>query len=185
MRPVDLPAVRDAFARYLNDPLAGETTTSSAVVGPAELRRTLRAARLFWVAQPMAELAREVAEHEIAETRWMQDDRPSECGFMVVEGGIGPVPAWRTGETATARALAWGPHPDGEKLSLIFLIAKAEAEEIMLRSQELAAARFRGPALTLCAADTGVPVARAEKATVSSRALGAGRIQRVREPGWR
>ena len=32
---------------------------------------------------------------------------------------------------------------------------------------------------------TGVPVARAEKATVSSRALGAGRIQRVREPGWR
>ncbi|WP_222850226.1 recombinase family protein [Allosaccharopolyspora coralli] len=31
----------------------------------------------------------------------------------------------------------------------------------------------------------GVAVAGAEKTTVSSGALGAGRIQRVREPGWR
>lgn len=50
---------------------------------------------------------------------------------------------------------------------------------------DLAASGINGRALMDQASHQGVPVARAEKATVSSRALGAGRIQRVREPGWR
>lgn len=174
MRPVDLPAVRDAFLRHLNDPAVDRVDGISGdhPVGAADIARVLRAARLYWVTQPMAELTREVAEHEIAEVRWAEEDRPASSGFMIVEGGFGPVPAWRSGETATARALLWGPHPHAEKLVLVFLIARAEAEEIILRWQQVAAVRMRGPALTVCAGDV-YPVESSYRSLADSHRLPA------------
>ncbi|WP_242191473.1 hypothetical protein [Saccharopolyspora soli] len=81
----------------------------------------------------MAQLAREVAEREIAETRWLPADRPAGCGFLLVEDGLGPVPVGRGGETATAQAVSWGPHPDG--LMLTWWISRAAMEKICGRTR--------------------------------------------------
>lgn len=111
--------MRTALLGLLHDLVdaPGEETVSSSAAA------ALQAAELYWVTAPMGQLAREVAEH-----RWLQDDRPASCGLMLFEDGLGDVPVWRTGQLAAAQAITWGPHPDG--LLLTFLITRREAQRL-------------------------------------------------------
>lgn len=87
MRPAELPAVRDALRRFAASSYAAANARENLEV--EHLVRSLRAAELFWVAEPMAELARDVAARDIRETRWLHEDRPAGCGLMFVDGRPG------------------------------------------------------------------------------------------------
>lgn len=72
--------------------------------------RHLRAAELYWATEDMTALAVH-AGAQLDEARWATADRPSACGLMVFDGGLGMV-EFHPGMDAPVAAIAWGPGPD-------------------------------------------------------------------------
>ncbi|MFI9194199.1 hypothetical protein ACIG0A_33475 [Streptomyces californicus] len=73
----------------------------------------LRVADLYWASEDMTALAVHAGE-QLAAARWATADRPSPCGLIVFEGGLGLVEVGPNLH-GPATALAWGPGP-GETL---------------------------------------------------------------------
>ncbi|MFD4921122.1 hypothetical protein ACFWNE_07360 [Streptomyces goshikiensis] len=71
----------------------------------------LRAAELYWVSEDMAALAMSSGS-QLAAARWATADRPSPCGLIYFDGGVGTVQVSGT-MSGPVQALAWGPSPDG------------------------------------------------------------------------
>ncbi|MER7131317.1 hypothetical protein [Streptosporangium saharense] len=109
MRPRDLPKIRDRIVADLTNPAS---VLRQATEEPTALQvaRALQASDLWWVAPDMAALA-VAAGAGLPDVRWSTADRPSGCGMVVWDGGIGQV---RTHDAMVAvDALSWGSCPEG------------------------------------------------------------------------
>lgn len=73
------------------------------------MARHLRAADLYWSSEDMTALAFH-AGGQLTQARWATADRPSPCGLIVCDGGLGMVNTG-AGLYAPVDALAWGPGP--------------------------------------------------------------------------
>lgn len=74
----------------------------------------LKAAELYWASEDMAALAMSSGS-QLAAARWATADRPSPCGLIYFDGGIGTVQV--SGNlSGPVQALVWGPGPDGTLL---------------------------------------------------------------------
>lgn len=112
LRPRSLPKVRDQVLRHLDDP----SMPVRAIVGEENqpgldlAANHLRAADLYWVTADMAALSMS-AGGSLAATRWATADRPSGCGLIVWDGGLGSLDY--NGTLLPVDACTWGPSPDG------------------------------------------------------------------------
>ncbi|MFD7867821.1 hypothetical protein [Streptomyces sp. NPDC059783] len=84
------------------------------------LSRHMAAADLYWASEDMTALAMHAGQ-SLAEARWTTADRPSPCGLMVFDSGLGMVQV-HPRLHAPVTALAWGPGP-GETLIVWHLMA--------------------------------------------------------------
>lgn len=120
MKPSRLPKVRDQVLAHLDDPDSNlRSKTSDALKsGLDAVANHLRAAGLYWVAPDMAALAVS-SGGQLAAARWATADRPSPCGLMVWDGGIGALDADGYGGTVPipVHACTWGPY---EREMLLF-----------------------------------------------------------------
>jgi hypothetical protein len=121
LRPRALPKLRDQTVQHLADPASSLRARTSAAVQPGldALSRHLEAAEMFWVAQDMSALAVS-AGAQLAAARWATADRPSPCGLLIWDGGVGQIPV---------EACAWGP-AEGGCLVWAFMSRQRLAEEV-------------------------------------------------------
>lgn len=146
LRPRSLPKVRDQTVRHLTDPDA----PVRALTGPDNHKGLdvtashLRAAELYWVAPDMTALAMS-AGAQLAAARWAVADRPSPCGLIVFDGGVGqidlpgiagPTPDFAGGAISVESimpagvpvdAISWGPDDGGCGISLFVSRARVAA----------------------------------------------------------
>ncbi|MDH6130352.1 hypothetical protein [Kitasatospora sp. GP82] len=117
MRPSALPKLRDQVLRHLDDPAAplrSRTGEHNQAALDAEASR-LRDADLYWVAPDMAALAVS-AGVQLAAARWATADRPTPCGLIMFDGGIGSVDY--NGAQVPVEAITWGPADGGCSIGL-------------------------------------------------------------------
>ncbi|WP_062215703.1 hypothetical protein [Streptomyces sp. NBRC 109706] len=118
IRPVHLPRLRDQTIRYLTTPPTADRATQSVADEHGQrdedatqlLIKHIRHADLYVVTPDMAALAVS-AGAQLAAARWATADRPSPCGLIYYQGGIGTVTVDHL--DMQVEALMWGPHPDG------------------------------------------------------------------------
>ncbi|MEU4558506.1 hypothetical protein AB0F72_08950 [Actinoplanes sp. NPDC023936] len=128
--PSRLPKIRDSVCRLLNDPespLRSSLARSGKDGTTAELQRVaddLTAGQLYWVAPQMAALSVGAAE-TIPQVRWTVEERPSERGLIVFDGGVGTLE--EDGASYPVDALSWGPRDGG--LIVWFWVARSRMEE--------------------------------------------------------
>lgn len=127
MRPSQMPKVRRQTLRFLNDPESHVRSKTSAATAPGleALALSLEAADLFWVGQDMAALAVHSGA-QLAAARWATADRPSPCGLLYWQDGIGHIDA--QGVQIPVEACAWGPFEGGMLLWLLMSRARLSAE---------------------------------------------------------
>lgn len=112
IRPGNLPRVRDQVSRHLTpghslyDNLAGNDPGWSEMV-----RSSLRIAELYWASAEMSALAVGAAQG-LTETWWGPEDRPSPCGMLVFDGGVGTTIDMQ-GVVMHVDAVSWGPGATG------------------------------------------------------------------------
>ena len=125
LRPRELPKRRNQLLKHLTDPQAPLRTRTGEDAAPGldALARHLRAAELYWVAAPMAALAVS-AGAQLDEVDAAVETRPSGCGWIYYQDGIGDLPlpygmcvaAVNGGPdrvpiaSAPVSALSWGPY---------------------------------------------------------------------------
>lgn len=111
LAPRDLPKLRDQTHRHAADPGSHlrAKTGADKQAGLAALAHHLQAADLYWVAPDMAALAMSSGQ-QLAAARWATADRPSPCGLIHFDGGIGHIDAH--GVHVPIEACVWGPHGD-------------------------------------------------------------------------
>lgn len=126
LRPRQLPKVRDQVLRHLTDPAMPVRARTGAEnqAGLDLAANHLRAADLYWVTADMSALAMS-AGASLAAARWATADRPSGCGLIVWDGGIGSLDA--NGVQIPVEACTWGPSPDGCMIGL--LVSRARVQE--------------------------------------------------------
>ncbi|MFJ4879977.1 hypothetical protein ACIP93_32885 [Streptomyces sp. NPDC088745] len=112
LRPSGLPKARAQLLRHLEDPASALRSTTSEAQRPGlEVATThVRAADLYWVTKDMAALAVS-AGGQLAAARWATADRPSACGLIYFDGGIGMLDA--QGVEMPVDAMTWGPSSSG------------------------------------------------------------------------
>ncbi|MFI6496939.1 hypothetical protein [Nonomuraea typhae] len=111
--PRTLPKVRDQVVRHLTDPAGSLPVTMDRHWGPDSARQAadhLDHAALYWATGDMTALAMS-AGTSLTETRWATADRPSACGLIVWDGGIGSIDY--RGAPVPISATTWGPLPGG------------------------------------------------------------------------
>jgi hypothetical protein len=113
MRPRDLPKVRDQVVRHLDDQdsLIRRQFGEENQAGLTAASGHLKVAGLYWAAPDMAALA-VAAGATLGPVSWSLDERPSACGLMVFDGGIGMIRGG-AGQAVPVDACTWGAHPDG------------------------------------------------------------------------
>lgn len=127
VRPAQLPRLCRQTLRHLHDPAsalrsgAGESNAA----GLDALTVMLEAADLYWVGQDMAALAMHSGE-QLAAARWATADRPSPCGLLYWQDGIGHIDA--QGVQIPVEACAWGPAEGGMLLWLLMSRSRLAAE---------------------------------------------------------
>lgn len=111
LRPRDLPKARARTISRMSEVTSGPNPymLPSDYDLTALMFRHLRAAELYWATEDMAALAVH-AGAQLDEARWATADRPSACGLMVFDGGLGMVEI-HPGMDGPVAALAWGPGP--------------------------------------------------------------------------
>lgn len=114
LRPSQMPKLRRQTLRFLNDPTSAIRENAGPDLAPGldALAVNLEAADLFWVQQDMAALAMHAGE-QLAAARWATVDRPSPCGLLYWQHGIGHMDGH--GVEIPIEACVWGPH-DGEMM---------------------------------------------------------------------
>jgi len=127
LRPQVLPKLRDQTLRFLDDPNSSLRQTSAHLQPSLDsLGRHLRAASLYWASPDMTALAVS-AGAQLAAARWATADRPSPCGLMIFDGGVGAIDA--DGVSIPLEACAWGPH-EGKLLVWLLLSRRRLAAEM-------------------------------------------------------
>jgi hypothetical protein len=118
LRPSQLPKMRRQTLRFLKDPESAirSNTGPGAQPGLDALASALQVGELFWVQQDMAALAMHAGE-QLAAGGWATADRPSPCGLLYWEGGIGHMDY--TGVQIPVEACAWSPYQGEMKLWLL------------------------------------------------------------------
>lgn len=127
LHPRQLPKVRDQVLRHLNDP-AMPLRAKTGEENQAWLDLTanhLRVADLYWVTADMTALAMS-AGSSLAAARWATADRPSGCGLIVWDGGIGTIDGH--GVEIPVEAMTWGPSPGGCLIGLWVSRSRVEEE---------------------------------------------------------
>lgn len=127
LRPRTLPKVRDQVLRHLTDPsMPLRSRTGDENQDGLDLSANhLRAAGLYWASADMAALAMS-AGASLAAARWATADRPSGCGLIVWDGGVGTIDAH--GVAIPVEAMTWGPSPDGCLIGLWISRARIQQE---------------------------------------------------------
>lgn len=122
IRARDLPKRRNQLLRHLTDPTSPlRTKTSPAAQPPLDLlERHLHAADLYWVSSDMSALALS-AGAQLDAVGFGPEERPSGCGLIFFDGGVGAIPFPRV--DVPCDAIVWGPCPEG--LLLWALIARS------------------------------------------------------------
>ncbi|MFD3516256.1 hypothetical protein [Streptomyces sp. NPDC058657] len=112
VRPSGLPRVRTQLLRHLEDPASAlrSKTGEESRPGLEVATSHVRAADLYWVTADMASLAMS-AGSKLAAARWATADRPSACGLVYFDGGIGMLDA--QGVEMPVHAMTWGPSRAG------------------------------------------------------------------------
>lgn len=115
MRPSVLPKARRQLLKHLQDPQAPirANTGEENQRGLDVMESHIRAAELYWVAPDMAALAVSSGA-QLAAARWATADRPSACGLLWWEDGVGTVDY--QGTPIPVDGVAWGPGSDGHCL---------------------------------------------------------------------
>ncbi|MGW2845392.1 hypothetical protein [Streptomyces sp. NPDC001274] len=128
VRPAHLPRLRRQTLRHLHDPESSlrANTNSDTAPGLDALTPHLEVADMFWVGQDMAALAMHSGE-QLAATRWATADRPSPCGLLYWDEGVGHVDA--NGVRIPVEACAWGPY-EGELLLWLLMSRGRLASEV-------------------------------------------------------
>lgn len=121
LRPSSLPKIRRQTLRFLNDPSSAIRSNASPELAPGldALAVNLEAADLYWAREDMAALAVHAGE-QLAAARWSTSDRPSPCGLLFWQGGIGHMDGY--GVEIPVEACAWGPH--GGEMMLWLLMSR-------------------------------------------------------------
>lgn len=135
VRPRQLPKVRDQVLRHLTDPsMPIRARTGDENRAGLDLTvNHLREAGLYWATADMTALAMS-AGSSLAAARWATADRPSGCGLIVWDGGIGTIDAH--GVEIPIEAVTWGPSPDGCMIGLWISRVRVQ-EELAATGQEL------------------------------------------------
>lgn len=176
MKPRHLPKARAQAARYLVLPNIAMSANSDDGREQDALRAlgdNLRAAELYWVTPDMAALAIS-AGSQLAAARWATVDRPSACGLIMWDGGIGNVT--ERGVTIPVEGCAWGPYK-GELLVWYLMSRDRLADEISARGVPWVLGDTPLPPLLPVAGDTlpitAEPVPMAELDVTAPPVLGA------------
>ncbi|MFD5899111.1 hypothetical protein [Streptomyces sp. NPDC060366] len=122
LRPSGLPKARRQLLRHLDDPdspIRAHTGSANAP-GLDTLAASMKAGDLFWVSKDMAALAVHSGA-QLAAARWATADRPSPCGLLFWEDGIGHIES--AGVEIPVEACAWGPYQG--KMLLWLLMSRA------------------------------------------------------------
>ncbi|GGT65359.1 hypothetical protein [Streptomyces purpureus] len=108
LRPTQLPKLRDQTRTFLQDPESAirSATNSDLHVGLDNLVACLNAADLYWATPDMTALAMSSGA-QLAAARWATADRPSPCGLMLFDGGLGTIDSH--GVAIPVEAIVWGP----------------------------------------------------------------------------
>lgn len=135
IRPRQLPKIRDQILRHLNDPAMPirAHTGQENQAGLDLAGNHLRAAELFWATEDMTALAVH-AGASLAAARWATADRPSGCGLIVWDGGVGQVDTRGVG--IPVEACTWGPAEGGCMIGL-WISRNRIAHEAATRGAEL------------------------------------------------
>ncbi|WP_031171592.1 hypothetical protein [Streptosporangium roseum] len=124
LRPRSLPKVRDRLRALLTEPDSPlREATPELAADHERVARLLGASDLWWATADMAALAIAAAA-DLPEVRWATADRPSACGLLVWDGGIGEIPY--QGVNLPVDAVSWGPHPDGFGCTLWVRLSRIE-----------------------------------------------------------
>ncbi|MEV6102603.1 hypothetical protein [Nocardia sp. NPDC051981] len=163
VRPTQLPRLRRQTLRHLHDPESPlrAKTNSGTAPGLDALASHLEVADLFWVGQDMTALAMHSGE-QLAAARWATADRPSPCGLLYWDEGVGHVDA--NGVRIPVEACAWGPFEGGLLLWLLMSRNRLAAEVARIGRYEVAEDEVP-PLIPVCAATlpvTSEPVSLAE-----------------------
>ena len=128
VRPSQLPRLRRQTLRHLNDPSypLREKTRQDITEGLDALASSMEEGDLFWVGKDMAALSMH-SGGQLAAARWATADRPSPCGLLFWEDGIGHMDA--QGVQIPVEACVWGPH-DGEMLLWLLMSRGRLAAEV-------------------------------------------------------
>lgn len=128
IRPRQLPKVRDQLLRHLDDPGADIRARTGADMRPGldALADHLRVGGLYWVASDMAALAMSSGQ-QLAAARWATADRPTACGLVWFDGGVGMSDAH--GVSIPIEGCTWGPYR-GECLVWLLLSRRRLVEEM-------------------------------------------------------
>ncbi|MEU9760305.1 hypothetical protein AB0D98_11155 [Streptomyces sp. NPDC047987] len=155
--------MRRQTLRHLHDPESPlrAKTNSGTAPGLDALASHLEVADLFWVGQDMTALAMHSGE-QLAAARWATADRPSPCGLLYWDEGVGHVDA--NGVRIPVEACAWGPFEGGLLLWLLMSRNRLAAEVARIGRYEVAEDEVP-PLIPVCAATlpvTSEPVSLAE-----------------------
>ncbi|MEV7654614.1 hypothetical protein AB0O39_10630 [Streptomyces anulatus] len=128
VKPSHLPRLRRQTLRFLNDPdyALRKTSTQNINDGLDALALSMGAGDLFWVGRDMAALAVH-SGGQLAAARWATADRPSACGLLFWEDGIGHIDS--NGVQIPVEACVWGPH-QGEMLLWMLMSRTLLATEV-------------------------------------------------------
>lgn len=131
LRPHDLPKLRDQTLGFLDDPSASIRTGTGAENQPGldALADHLRVGGLYWATAEMTALALSSGS-QLAAARWATADRPTACGLLMFDGGVGHLDSH--GASIPVEGCVWGPY-DGECLIWLLLSRRRLAQESQLQ----------------------------------------------------
>lgn len=127
LRPSQLPKMRRQTLRFLNDPESDLRAKTSPGLAPGldALAAALEVGELFWVQKEMAALAVHAGQ-QLAAARWTTADRPSPCGLLYWQDGIGHIDGH--GVQVPVEACAWSPYQGEMMLWLLMSRDRLVAE---------------------------------------------------------
>ena len=116
--PAKLPRIRNHIVTHMDDPHTLMHEMADHLLDKILLhqhRTHVAAADLYWVTADMAALAVHAAGSLDSSPGDFAEHRPSSCGLMLMDGGIGAT-SDSTGDAAAIDAVTWGPMGEGQLL---------------------------------------------------------------------
>ena len=122
--PVALPRIRHRIAEHLLDPDDSPVVVARDPLDSALLqlhRGHINAAELYWATPQMTALAEHASATLDTSIGSFADHRPSPCGLMVFDGGVGGDPDRPDEPVTRLDAVSWGPAPTGQTMLVMWV----------------------------------------------------------------